>query len=101
MKTIRTSLASLVLVGTLVLSTSPLRAGEVPSKVQLQGTNYCRMSFPAIRGDTLFTDKPVLKDAGTNDIVVFYGSCDYDPLGKEEVRRQREDYHDRFSGVKH
>ena len=101
MKTIRALLTSLVLVGTLGLSITPLWADGVVSKVQLPGTNYCHMKFPAIREDTLFTDHPVLKDGKTNDIIDFYGPCDYDPLGKEQVRRQREDYHSRFSGVGH
>jgi hypothetical protein len=101
MKIIRTLLALSVLVGTLGLSTSPLWADGALSKVQLPGTNYCHMKFPAIREDTLFTDKPELKDAGTKDVIDFYGPCDHDPLGKEEIRRQREDHLDRFSGVKH
>jgi hypothetical protein len=33
----------------------------------------------------------VLKDASDGDIVDFYGPCDYDPLGQQEVMRQRAD----------
>lgn len=89
MKTIRTLLTSLVLVGTLGISTTPLWAAEgVISKVQMSGTNYCHLKFPAIREETLSWDRPVLKDASSGDIVDFYGSCDHDPLGKEEVRAQ-------------
>ena len=30
-----------------------------------------------------------LKDPNDGDIIDFYGPCDYDPLGKEEIARQR------------
>jgi hypothetical protein len=52
----------------------------------------CNLRFPAIREDTLFTDHPVLKDPGDGDIIHFYGPCDHDPLGREEILRQRADY---------
>jgi hypothetical protein len=50
---------------------------------------YCHLKFPAIREDTLYSDRPALKDPRDGDIIDFYGPCDYDPLGKEEVKRQR------------
>jgi len=52
---------------------------------------YCHLKFPTIREDTLFSDRPELKDPSDGDIRDFYGPCDYDPLGKEEVLRQRAD----------
>jgi len=51
--------------------------------------SYCHLRFPAITEDTLFTDRPVLKDPREGDIVDFYGPCDHNPLGREEVLRQR------------
>ncbi|HEY3304401.1 MAG TPA: hypothetical protein VGL70_12790 [Candidatus Binatia bacterium] len=51
--------------------------------------NYCHLKFPAIQKRTLYSSRPVLKDVSEGDIVDFYGSCDYDPLGSEEVLRQR------------
>jgi hypothetical protein len=53
--------------------------------------NYCHLKFPAIREETLYTKSPVLKDSRDGDIVDFYGPCDHDPLGQEEVRRQKAD----------
>jgi hypothetical protein len=50
---------------------------------------YCHLKFPAIREETLFTDRPVLKDPSSGDLVDIVAPCDYDPLGKEEVARQR------------
>jgi hypothetical protein len=53
--------------------------------------DYCHLKFPAIRENTLFSSRPVLKDASDGDIVDFYGPCDYDPLSQQEVMRQRAD----------
>jgi hypothetical protein len=64
-------------------------AEGVIRRVPVPGTNHCRLRFPAIREDTLFSGRPELKDPSDGDIIDFYGSCDYDPLGKEEVARQR------------
>lgn len=52
---------------------------------------YCHLKFPAITEDSLWTDRPVLKDPSEGDIIDFYGPCDHDPLGPAEVQRQRAD----------
>lgn len=44
--------------------------------------------FPPIREDTLFSASPVLNETAGN-IIDFYGSCDYNPLGEDEVLTQR------------
>ena len=44
---------------------------------------------PPIREDTLSWDRPVLNENAGN-IIDFYGPCDHDPLGAEEVRVQRQ-----------
>jgi len=49
---------------------------------------YCHMQFPAIEENSP-GDRPVLQDASTTDIIDFYGPCDYDPLGRDEVQTQR------------
>ena len=54
-----------------------------------EGT-YCHLRFPAMRPSTLTSAKPQLKPATTGDIVDYYGACDYDPTGKEEVLRQKQ-----------
>ena len=74
------------------LNNAPLLAADaVVSRVPMPGTNQCRLRFPAIREDTLFSSRPQLKDPKDGDLVDFYGRCDYDPLGIEEIRRQRAD----------
>ena len=52
----------------------------------------CNLKFPAIREETLYWDRPVLKDPTDGDIIDFCGPCDYDPLGRELVARQRAQY---------
>jgi len=82
----------LALTGSLWLDMAQLWGAEgVISKGPVSGNNYCHLRFPAIREETLFSPRPVLKDPKDGDIVDFYGPCDYDPLGKEEIRRQRAD----------
>ena len=66
-------------------------AGEVIRRVPVEGTNYCHLWFPAIREDTLFSSQPQLKDPNGGDVIFLYGPCDYDPLGSEEISRQRAD----------
>jgi hypothetical protein len=58
--------------------------------------SYCHLRFPAIRPSTITTAKPTLKPASSNDIIDFYGPCDYDPVGKEEVLRQKQMYDERL-----
>ena len=58
-------------------------------KVPTETTSYCHMKFPPIRHDTLFGADPVL-DQNAGNIIDFYGSCDHDPLGVDEVRMQRD-----------
>jgi len=66
--------------------------GVKPGVIGAVATNregsYCHLRFPAIQGRTLGTDNPRLKPATTGDIIDFYGSCDHDPLGKDEIQSQ-------------
>jgi len=90
MKRIGLFISLLGLVGSLGLSIAQLWGAEgVIRRVRVPDSNYCHLRFPAIREETLFWARPVLKDPSDGDIVDFYGPCDYDPLGKQEVARQR------------
>ena len=53
--------------------------------------NYCHLKFPAIEPSSLGSNHPVLQDANTGDMIDYYGSCDHDPLGKEEITKQLQD----------
>ena len=90
MKRIGLFVSLLGLVGSLGLNIAQLWGAEgVIRSVRVPDSNYCHLRFPAIREETLFWARPVLKDPSDSDIVDFYGPCDYDPLGKQEVARQR------------
>lgn len=76
-----------------LLSGSFVWAGEtVISKVPDPSGSFCHQKFSAIREDTLFSNPPVLKDASDGDIIDFYGPCNYDPLGRDSILRQRFEY---------
>jgi len=92
MKRMGLVVAILGLTGSLWLDIAQLWGAEgVISKGPVSGSNYCHLKFPAIREDTLFSSRPQLKDPTDGDMVDFYGPCDYDPLGKSEIARQRAD----------
>ncbi len=55
-----------------------------------EGT-YCHLKFPAIERSSFGSDNSVLKSADTGDMIDYYGPCDHDPSGKEEINRQLHD----------
>jgi hypothetical protein len=65
-----------------------VKSGVIAAMPLNKAGTVCHLRFPAIRGKTLGTDKPRLKPATTGDIIDYYGACDHDPLGKEEVESQ-------------
>ncbi len=82
-----------LLAGILVVGASPFRVGSAFSKITDRPLNEnCHIRFPAIREETLFSERPVLKDWSDGDIIDFYGPCGWDPLGKEEIENQRAEY---------
>ena len=64
-------------------------AAMIVSKDALVTEGYCHVKFPAIREQTLATAPPMLKEPGSGDIIDFYGSCNHDPLGIDEVQSQK------------
>ena len=89
------SLMSVVFpMGALGLSAVSAGAENVISKDVLTDGSYCHAKFESIREDTLASSQPVLKDA--DDIVDFYGACNHDPLGKEEIQSQKLEMQHRF-----
>ena len=98
MKRTRLSLPLLVLSG--VLGYAPITALAQMQQVKgvksgvlyaiplnKEGT-FCHLRFPAIQGRTFASDNPQLKPPTTGDIIDYYGPCDHDPLGKEEIESQ-------------
>ena len=91
MKIAMSFLASLVLVGALGATNSAMAANAngVIYKQELTPGSYCHMKFPAIREETLAGNHPVLTDPDDGDIIDYYGPCDEDPLGKDQVHEQK------------
>jgi len=72
-------------------SSAAWSAEGIISKVPDASGTFCNLKFPAIKEETLTSNRPQLKAPSEGDIVDFYGPCDYDPLSKEEVQRQKGD----------
>ena len=90
MKNIKRFRSILLLSGILIFEVAPSWAAEgIIYKAEAASGNYCHLKFPAIQEQTLYFGRPVLKDVSEGDIIDFYGPCDYDPLGQQEVMRQR------------
>ena len=83
---------ALVLASTVAIGTAQTWADEdIVSKTADTAESYCHLKFPAIIPDTLGTNHPQLKSTDTGDLIDFYGPCDHDPLGKDEVESQMHD----------
>ena len=96
MKSIKLLLTGMILMGALGLTAVPTRAQTaVISKDVLTNGSFCHSKFESIREDTLASAQPVLKDV--DDIVDFYGPCNHDSLGKEEIQAQKLEEQHRFA----
>lgn len=85
---------ALALLAGLIGSGTSARAQQVISKEVAQEGSYCHMKFPAMRENTLSGPAPDLTTTG--DLIDFYGPCDHDPLGKEEIESQRLEWQHRY-----
>ncbi len=88
MKNMKRLLSVLLLTGIVGLGTAGAEE-DIVSKVQLDRSGYCHLKFPAIEGSSLASAHPVLKDPASGDLIDFYGPCDHDPLGQEEIWTQK------------
>lgn len=91
----RCLIATALFAGIIDIGAPSARAQSVISKEIAAPGTYCHMKFPAIREDTLSQSTPDFSDSG--DWVDFYGACDHEPLGKEEIQSQRLESQHRFS----
>jgi len=94
MKNMKLVVSVLFLGGAIGLGGTWARAEDVISKDVLTEGSYCHTKFESIREETLASSQPVLKD--TDDIVDFYGPCNHDPMGKEEIQSQKIEKQHRF-----
>jgi hypothetical protein len=96
MKIAASYLAAVLLIGSFGVTNAPAAAPGVISNATFTPGSYCHLTFPAIREATLSSDRPVLKDASEGDIIDYYGSCDHDPLGIDEINPQRQQAAERY-----
>ena len=82
-------LTNLLTSSTLFWGVPTVDGREVNLSIPAETTSYCHIKFPPISEDSLFSGNPVLNESAGNSID-FYGSCDRDPLGRDEIRAQRE-----------
>ena len=81
-------LSNLFLASTLFWGVPTVEADELAIKEAANLSFYCHMQFPEMRADTLSWDRPVL-DETAGKVIDFYGPCDHDPTGADEIRAQR------------
>src|SRR5262249_9443951 len=94
MNSIKSLMSVVFLTGALGLSAVSAGAENVISKDVLTDGSYCHTKVESIREETLASSQPAIKD--TDDIVDFYGVCNHDPLGKEEIQSQKLEMQHRF-----
>jgi hypothetical protein len=82
-------LSSLLLSSALLWGVPAVEATElVETEVVDLEADYCHMKFAPMDEATLSWDRPEL-NAVAEKSIDFYGPCDYDPMGPDEIRTQR------------
>ena len=87
MKIAPSFLAALLFTGTLGVFNNAMGQDGILQKDQFAGTSYCHEKFPAIARHTLGNDQPELSNNG--DVIDFYGPCDENPLGQDQIQTQK------------
>lgn len=96
MKIARPIFAALLFIGTMGGNNATFAANGIILKQEVTPGSYCHLKFPAIREETLAGDHPVLKVPNDGNLIDFYGPCDEDPVGQDQVREQRIENHHRW-----
>ena len=86
MKIATSFLAAVLFTGTLGAFNNAIAEDGILQKDQFAGTNYCHLKFPAIARHTLGNDQPELS---SSDVIDFYGPCDENPLGQNQIQTQK------------
>ena len=80
-------LAAALLVGGFVANSN----ADVVSKTESAPGSYCHLRFPAITEESLATEQPVTKGPNSGDIIDFYGPCNENPVGQDQIAAQKLD----------
>ena len=89
MKNTKSLLAAVILLGNLTASGTVLAADGIISKTEDVPGSYCHEKFTALEGASLATNKPVLKDPASGDVVDFYGACNESPVSQDQIQEQQ------------
>ena len=89
MKIATSVIAALLFTATLGPINTATGADGILSKDQFTACSYCHERFPAISQSTLDNSQPELKDSSTGDVIDFYGPCNEDPVGTDQVQEQK------------
>jgi len=89
MKIATSFLAAVLFTGTLGALNNAIAEDGILQKDQFAGTNYCHLKFPAVARHTLGDDQPVL--SSKDDVIDFYGPCDENALGQDQIQAQKRD----------
>jgi len=89
MKNVKSLLAALILLGNITASGAALAADGIISETADVPGSYCHEKFRAITNRSLASDDPVLKSQTSGDVVDFYGPCNENPVGQDQVQERR------------
>src|SRR5262245_48273439 len=98
MKNMKANLSMLLIVGVLGTSGAALAADGAEVEGQLAPDSYCHEKFPAITGRSLDDSQPQLKQSTTGDVIDYYGPCDVNPTGKDQVATQKLEHYHQMQG---
>lgn len=89
MKIVMSFLAAVLLAGSVGASNSFAAEDGVISDAPLSSDSYCHLKFQPIDVPSLSSDHPFLDESG--EMIDFYGRCDEDPLGMNQVLHQKQE----------
>ena len=98
MKNFKANLSMLLVVGVLGTSGVALAADDVEVEGQLAPGSYCHEKFPAMTERILDDNQPQLKQSTTGDVVDYYGPCDENPTGKDQIATQKLEHQHQMEG---
>jgi hypothetical protein len=89
MRNFKSNLSILLAAGVIAASGAALAADGVVVEGKLNSGSYCHEKFPAIRPGSLSDNQPELKSSSTGDMIDFYGPCDENPTGRDQIASQK------------
>ena len=95
MKIATSFLAGLLLIGTLGTSSTAMAASGVIYKQELTPGSYCHEKFTPMTTQSLDSDDPALTQSG--NIIDFYGPCNENPVGEDQIQAQKLEAQHRFA----